>query len=224
MGRVAPPVRKARARSVHETDVRSRNTDAGTPALRDRMRRVRGEVGTRGVHKRARKGSHLKVRDQRASSSKPVGSTKDPIERVFLRTSDAFKTGPSVLADAQDKHRHPVASQTRVREMQPGNDQPVTRPELEKASEEYALAVIQSRIAVECDAIKEMLLEKNRRYGSSFSDPLRIFAKGLSPEAMLNVRIDDKLSRLSRGSGKENEDVVQDLIGYLVLLRVLQKS
>ncbi len=35
------------------------------------------------------------------------------------------------------------------------------------------------------------------------------------------VRIDDKLSRLSRGSGTETEDVEQDLI--LVLLRIARR-
>jgi hypothetical protein len=64
-----------------------------------------------------------------------------------------------------------------------------------------------------------MLLEKNKAYGSSFSNPLRVFAKGLSNEAQLLVRLDDKLSRISRGAAA-GEDVVLDLIGYLVLLRV----
>ena len=36
------------------------------------------------------------------------------------------------------------------------------------------------------------------------------------------VRIDDKLSRISRGSGLvgDDEDVIQDLIGYLILLQI----
>jgi hypothetical protein len=78
---------------------------------------------------------------------------------------------------------------------------------------------IQRHIVNECDAIKNMLLEKNKAYGSSFSNPLHVFAKGLSNEAQLLVRIDDKLSRISRGAAA-GEDVVLDLIGYLVLLRV----
>jgi NADH:ubiquinone oxidoreductase subunit len=79
----------------------------------------------------------------------------------------------------------------------------------------------QTYIADECDRIKVMLLEKNLAYGSSFSHPLRIFSKACSEEQIL-VRIDDKLSRLSRGSNA-GEDVVLDLIGYLVLLRVTRK-
>ena len=38
----------------------------------------------------------------------------------------------------------------------------------------------------------------------------------------IRVRIDDKLSRLARGQAA-GEDVVLDLIGYLVLLRVAER-
>lgn len=73
-------------------------------------------------------------------------------------------------------------------------------------------------IAAVCDEVKTMLLTKNLRYGDSAFNPIRIFSKA-SPVEQLLVRIDDKLSRLARGSGAESEDVVLDLLGYLVLLR-----
>jgi hypothetical protein len=76
-------------------------------------------------------------------------------------------------------------------------------------------------IAAECDAIKAMLLEKNKNYGNSALRPLRVFSKA-SPEEQLRVRLDDKLSRLSRGRAG-GEDVELDLLGYLVLLRVSRK-
>lgn len=76
----------------------------------------------------------------------------------------------------------------------------------------------QKKIAQVCDSIKEMLLAKNRAYGDSAINPVRVFSKA-SPEEQLLVRIDDKLSRLARGSAA-GEDVVDDLIGYLVLLKV----
>ncbi len=79
-------------------------------------------------------------------------------------------------------------------------------------------------IAEECDAIKQLLLEKNAKYGNSAFAPARIFSKA-SPEEQLLVRIDDKLSRLrTLGTGVADEDTVQDLIGYLILLRVARKS
>lgn len=76
-------------------------------------------------------------------------------------------------------------------------------------------------IAEECDAIKAMLLEKNKAYGSSFSDPLRVFSKA-GVDEQINVRLDDKLSRLARGAAA-GEDVELDLMGYLVLKRVLRR-
>jgi hypothetical protein len=78
-------------------------------------------------------------------------------------------------------------------------------------------------IKAECASLAELLLEKNRRYGDSALDPVRVFSRSDSVE-QIKVRIDDKLSRLSRGSGKEEEDVVLDLLGYLILLRVAQKK
>jgi hypothetical protein len=74
-------------------------------------------------------------------------------------------------------------------------------------------------IARECDAIKAMLLSKNKLYGNSALSPVRIFSQA-DPIEQIKVRIDDKLSRLASGQLDDVEDVVADLIGYLVLLRV----
>jgi hypothetical protein len=79
----------------------------------------------------------------------------------------------------------------------------------------------QSLIAQQCDAIKQLLLAKNKKYGDSALNPTRIFSKSDEVE-QLNVRIDDKLSRILRGAGlvDSDEDVIQDLIGYLILLKI----
>ena len=73
----------------------------------------------------------------------------------------------------------------------------------------------------ECLGIAEMLIEKNRAYGNSALQPVRVFSRASAEEQLL-VRIDDKLSRLARGSAA-GEDVVADLIGYLVLLRLARR-
>ena len=72
-----------------------------------------------------------------------------------------------------------------------------------------------------CDDIKELLINKNRKYGNSALKPCRVFSKA-SPVEQLLVRIDDKLNRIMQGAGllAEDEDVVNDLIGYLVLLKI----
>lgn len=79
-------------------------------------------------------------------------------------------------------------------------------------------------IVDECDALCEMLLAKNTRYGNSAIDPLRIMSRCDATE-QIRVRIDDKLSRLARGSElHDGEDTVGDLIGYLILLRIAEKT
>ncbi len=68
--------------------------------------------------------------------------------------------------------------------------------------------------------ITEMLIDKNDKYGNSALEPLGVFSQ-LSPKEGLLVRIDDKLKRIKNGSiDKDDEDVINDLIGYLVLLKI----
>ena len=77
------------------------------------------------------------------------------------------------------------------------------------------------KISTVCDDIKELLIHKNRKYGNSALKPNRIFSKCSATEQLL-VRIDDKLNRIMKGAGllAKDEDVVNDLIGYLVLLKI----
>jgi len=79
----------------------------------------------------------------------------------------------------------------------------------------------QLQIANLCDEIKELLLSKNAKYGNSALDPVRVFSKS-SPVEQILVRIDDKLSRINSGAGliANDEDVINDLIGYLFLLKI----
>ena len=73
------------------------------------------------------------------------------------------------------------------------------------------------------DGIAEMLIEKNLKYGNSALEPKRIFSKADSAE-QIKVRIDDKLSRIANQNPEDDEDVIQDLIGYLVLLKISQQK
>jgi hypothetical protein len=69
-------------------------------------------------------------------------------------------------------------------------------------------------------SIKELLMEKNEKYGNSALEPLGVFSQLSAKEGLL-VRIDDKLKRIKNGSlEKDDEDVINDLIGYLVLLKI----
>jgi len=78
----------------------------------------------------------------------------------------------------------------------------------------------QDQIAEVCDSIKQLLLEKNAKYGDSALYPQRVFSKADAVE-QIKVRIDDKLSRIATtGFSAIDEDTLQDLIGYLVLLKI----
>jgi hypothetical protein len=79
------------------------------------------------------------------------------------------------------------------------------------------------RIKEKCSSLAAMLLEKNRSYGDSALHPVGIFAKGRASD-LLHVRIDDKLNRIRNAPDAFGEDVVQDLIGYLVLLQLARED
>jgi hypothetical protein len=81
-----------------------------------------------------------------------------------------------------------------------------------------------SEVAEALREIKEMLIFKNQKYGNSALEPLGVFSQ-LSPREGLLIRIDDKLKRIKNGSlVNDDEDVVNDLIGYLVLLKIQSKE
>jgi len=85
------------------------------------------------------------------------------------------------------------------------------------------LTEVQRLISDECDNLKAVLLEKNRKYGNSALNPIRFFSKS-SPHEQINVRLDDKLSRLLSGQADETEDIELDILGYLILKRVERKA
>ncbi len=74
-----------------------------------------------------------------------------------------------------------------------------------------------------CDELAEFLIAKNKAYGNSTSNPVKIFSTVTTLE-QINVRIDDKLSRIARGHEYDTDDTELDLIGYLVLKRVMRVS
>jgi len=87
----------------------------------------------------------------------------------------------------------------------------------------------QEAIKETMEAITDLLLRKNRDYGSSFRKP-GIVSGALDSKSKLLVRIDDKLERLANLLTKGTDgdvpcesvsDTVSDLIGYLVLLKIL---
>jgi hypothetical protein len=79
------------------------------------------------------------------------------------------------------------------------------------------------------ESATDLLLRKNRDYGSSFRKP-GILSGALDAKSKLLVRIDDKLERFSNLLAKDSDgdvpnesmsDTVTDLVGYFVLLGIL---
>ena len=70
------------------------------------------------------------------------------------------------------------------------------------------------------EQITTLLKSKNEAYGNTALNPTNIFSKLSSTEAIC-ARIDDKLARIkNKGIKDETEDTVDDLIGYLLLLKM----
>tara|TARA_R110000824_G_scaffold384424_1_gene578409 strand:+ start:271 stop:774 length:504 start_codon:yes stop_codon:yes gene_type:complete len=68
--------------------------------------------------------------------------------------------------------------------------------------------------------LTNLLKEKNKAYGNTALNPPNIFSKLSSTEAIC-ARLDDKLSRIqNRGINDATEDTVDDVIGYLLLLKM----
>lgn len=81
---------------------------------------------------------------------------------------------------------------------------------------------LEDEIDLVLSELRTLLLRKNKAYGESALEPLRVFAKSDALEG-LRVRIDDKLSRLRNAGETDDEDTVRDLAGYLVLYMVARK-
>ena len=78
------------------------------------------------------------------------------------------------------------------------------------------------------DSIRGMLLRKREAYGASALEPVRVFAPpDLPTDTAILVRLDDKLSRIQQAhltGNTDDEDVIADMIGYLLLLAIARKA
>lgn len=73
------------------------------------------------------------------------------------------------------------------------------------------------------DGVADTIVAKNLSYGDSALNPIRVFSKADRMEGLYQ-RIDDKLSRVARGSDYPGDDTVLDLMGYLCLLMIARES
>lgn len=87
------------------------------------------------------------------------------------------------------------------------------------------LSNTQRQIKQICEDVQAMLLKKNEKYGDSAINPIRLFSTASTVE-QIYVRLDDKLNRIKQSNGKwtDDEDVIMDIIGYLVLLKIAKNN
>jgi hypothetical protein len=87
---------------------------------------------------------------------------------------------------------------------------------------EVTKELVQTMIKRICDETSEFLIAKNNSYGNSAINPSRIFAKS-SAEEQIAARIDDKLNRIMNNQSWAGDNDLDDLIGYLILLKVVRE-
>jgi hypothetical protein len=74
-------------------------------------------------------------------------------------------------------------------------------------------------LGIALENVRKMLLEKNRKYGDAALNPNQTFSKCDAVE-LINVRMDDKLSRIRNAQSDDDEDPYLDLLGYLLLREI----
>jgi len=79
----------------------------------------------------------------------------------------------------------------------------------------------QSKLIDTLAYFEEKLIRKNTAYGDAALNPLNVFSKNSAVE-QLKTSIDHKLSRIKNVglNGDGTEDSLDDLIGYLILLKI----
>lgn len=155
-------------------------------------------------------------------------------DRVVTKTDDIEYSG--LKGSVVEKKPYDAADEYRVKiDNYDGGDNPIVYNESElelvpewvealqyegahPASEDFGISVQQV-----VNEVRDTLIAKNKAYGNSALEPVRVFSTA-DPVEQIRVRIDDKLSRLKSSLNDDNEDTVLDLMGYLVLLRIATRK
>jgi|TARA_B100000809_G_scaffold6296_1_gene6391 hypothetical protein len=68
--------------------------------------------------------------------------------------------------------------------------------------------------------VHAILMERHENHGDSVFAPVKLFST-ISPRERLMVMLDTKLSRYQHGARELSEENLNDLIGYLILLKIM---
>lgn len=144
--------------------------------------------------------------------------------KCYLANAEAKRKDPpdrAALAAQHDKEEAQAEAENCLAKVRALSTVSIERVR-EAVDEQTDVSGVQDLIADVCDEIKAILLDKNRKYGNSALSPLRVFSKA-DPIEQINVRLDDKLSRVLSAQADDLEDAELDLVGYLVLKRVAKR-
>ena len=84
----------------------------------------------------------------------------------------------------------------------------------------YGEVPTQQKIREIMDAMKDLLLYKNQKYGDSAINPRKIFYKG-DATSSIQIRLDDKIGRIeSNPDPTQRVNDVADIVGYGILLLI----
>jgi len=76
------------------------------------------------------------------------------------------------------------------------------------------------KIEAYMNELTKFLIQKNNDYGDSLQNPIQVFQRN-KIDGILG-RIDDKLNRIKTvGINDKTEDTIEDLIGYLIHLKIM---
>jgi len=175
--------------------------------------------------------NELKDRIVPAEPSGAIAEMRQSIEKVRERRASAPREWLGDDLDGDDSEDYDIHDEANCQFCQERNGSaPLVEPIVDEV-DDWAEADATSLADLAAQApsgaeiagvmleMSRLLLEKNIAYGDSALDPMRIASQSSAEEQLL-VRIDDKLSRISRGTEFLGDDTISDLIGYLVLLKV----
>ncbi len=220
---VQPPKERPVVESKEEKKVEMNKDEAGTSKKKTiNKKRValcacgcgksgaiigRGLVG--GCYNRLQKSGELEKFSKRGNFPGKSG----PVAKVVAPADDPPTL--DVLIAEPDEFAPPPRVFTALEIMGEPDD-----PDPPRSERQGRLSFTEHLDAVLAD-VRDMLLAKNAAYGDSALNPLRVFSKA-DPVEQINVRLDDKLSRLLRGEAA-GEDTEFDLVGDLVIKRIAQR-
>jgi len=77
------------------------------------------------------------------------------------------------------------------------------------------------RLDVALFDLSELLKERHRHHGNAVFEPERVFSSA-SPKERILVMLDYKLARYRQGSEELRGENLDDMLGYLLLLKIME--